>query len=281
MEPRALKRLMQCPQGKRLPRIAEGLELLAAQVNALEGDLSLLAEAERWRGLDILSAQADEEAAKALILLDFVRMDQAPDEALARQLGRFYNHLVRCIYAEMAHMSPADFGEVRRLVDSMRESHYLDGPNDVDWIFRNQLLARREESLYVDYIHEDEGDRWVTPAANDVFMYPPPVAPIRRLICALQRLGAMSIDGLVVVAGHWSSVRLEDGTHWQETAGINGAIVEELIDQGIATPEATAEDVTFAIERWPFPMGDLDLEMLPVDIADLEAKRANWHPDYF
>lgn len=272
---------MQLPTEKRLTKIAEGLDLLVAQVVTLEGDLALLAEAEHWRGLDILSAQADEEAAKGLILLDFVRMDQGNDEALARQLGRFYNHLVRCIYAEMAQMSPADLAEVRRLIDSMRESHYLDGPNDVDWIFRNQLLARREESLYVDFIHDDEGDRWVTPAANDTFMYPPSMAPVRKLVSALQRLGVMSVGGLAVVAKHWSSIELQDETHWQEVSGINRAIIEELVDRGITSREATSEDAALAIESWAFPMGDLDLEILPVDIAELEAKRANWQPDYF
>jgi hypothetical protein len=30
-----------------------------------------------------------------------------------------------------------------------RRSHYLLGPNNVDWIFRNQLIADRESSLYV------------------------------------------------------------------------------------------------------------------------------------
>jgi AbiV family abortive infection protein len=252
MQPRALKRLMQLPREKRQSAIAEGLGLLAVQVEALDGGLKALAEAESWRGLEILSAQADEEAAKALILLDYLRMDQRNEEALARQLGRFYNHLARCIYVEMAHMNPADFAEVRMLVDTMRPSQYLDGPNDVDWIFRNQLLAQREESLYVDYIHQEEGDRWITPAANDVFMYPRPMAPVRRLVGALHHLGGTSEAGLSIIAEHWAPVTLEERTQWQEAAAINRAVVEELIGQGIGSPESTPEDAGFAIEHWPF-----------------------------
>jgi hypothetical protein len=163
MHPRALKRLLQLPRKERSPRISEGLGLLVEQVAVLDSDLSVLAKAERWRGLDILAAQADEEAAKALILLDFVRMDPGNQEASARQLGYFYNHLARSIYVEMVQMRPAEFAEVRGLVDMMRLSHYLDGPNDVDWIFRNPLLAKREESLYVDYIQEEDGDRGLRP----------------------------------------------------------------------------------------------------------------------
>jgi AbiV family abortive infection protein len=280
MGPKALKRLMQLPRQERPARIAEGLELLAAQVANLEEDLSLLAEAERWRGLDILSAQADEEAAKALILLDFVRMDPGDEEALARQLGRFSEHRARCIYVEMAEMSPADFAEVERLVDSMRASHYLDGPNDVDWIFRNQLLARREESLYVDYVHEEEGDRWVTPASNDVFLYPPTAARVRRLVGAFHRLGVMSVEGLTVVGDRWSPIMLQEQTHWQEVLPINRAVVEELIDRDLVTAQATSEDADLAIHHWPFPMGNLDLSQEKVDISELEAQRASWQPDY-
>ncbi len=279
MQPRALKRLMQVPRRERLAQIAEGLGLLAEQVETLDGDLKVLSESERWRGLEMLSAQADEEAAKALILLDFVRMDQHDDAALTQQLGRFYNHLARCIYAEMTYMSPADFAEVRRIVDTMRPSHYLDGPNDVDWIFRNHLLAQREESLYVDYIHEEKDERWVTPASNDVFMYPPPVAQVRRLVGSLHRLGAMSPAGLEIVAKHWANISLNDGTHWQEARKVNQAIVEELIDRRIPSAGETSEDGGFVVEQWPFPMGDLDLRELPVDLSELEAERDRWSPD--
>jgi hypothetical protein len=40
-------------------------------------------------------------------------------------------------------MRPADFREVRERINWLRRSHYLDGPNDVDWIFRNQLFSQR------------------------------------------------------------------------------------------------------------------------------------------
>lgn len=280
MHSRALKRLLQLPQKERFSRISEGLGLLVEQVAALESDLSALAKTERWRGLDILAAQADEEAAKALILLDFVRMDPSHRKASARQLGYFYNHLARCIYVEMVQMRPAEFAEVRGLIDMMRQSHYLDGPNDVDWIFRNELLVRREESLYVDYIHEEEGDRWVTPASNDRFMYPPSPEAIRKLVGALHRLGAMSPKGLAVIADHWSLVALEEQTHWQEVVAINRAIIEELIDADLVTAEALPEDGSFAVQHWPFPMGSLDLSVRKVDISELEAERDSWRPDY-
>jgi hypothetical protein len=169
---------------------------------------------------------------------------------------------------------------VQGRVDLQRQSHYLDGPNDVDWIFRNELLAQREESLYVDYIHDEEGDRWITPASNDRFMYPPSPEPIRKLVGVLHRLGAMSAKGLAVIADHWSSTTLEEQTHWQEVVAINQAIVEELIEADLVTAEALPEDGSFAVQHWPFPMGNLDLSVRNVDISELEAERDNWHPDY-
>lgn len=279
MQARALKRLMQLRLGKRLDAISEGLGLLVEQVATLNGDLALLAEAKRQRGLEMLSAQADEEAAKVLILLDAVRMDQRDERALARALGRFYDHLARCIYVEMAEMSPADLGEVRRLVETMRPSHYLDGPNEVDWIFPNQLLARREQSLYVDYVHEEEGDRWVTPATNDGFLLPRPMSAIRELVGALHRLGCTSSTGLMIIGEAWKGATLDDGTRWTEVAAISRSIVERLVDEGIAHAEATPQDTTRVIEQWPFPMGAVDLSELRVSRSELAAERDRWAPD--
>ena len=57
---------------------------------------------------------------------------------------------------------------MRRLVDILRREFYLDGPNDVDWIFRNQILDSRESRLYVDLIADEEGRlTWTSPADRD------------------------------------------------------------------------------------------------------------------
>jgi hypothetical protein len=45
---------------------------------------------------------------------------------------------------------PADVAKVRGYADSLRRTLYLDGPNEVDRIFRNVVEAEREESLYAD-----------------------------------------------------------------------------------------------------------------------------------
>jgi hypothetical protein len=269
---------MQLGESDRLDVIAEGLPLLVENVATLSGDLESLRTAERKRGLWMLAGQADEEAAKALILLDLVRMNQQDRPGMTRQIGRFYNHLARCIYAEMAQMNPADFAEVRRMVESMRPSHYLDGPNDVDWIFRNHLLAVREERLYVDYIHEEEGNRWITPATNDDVLFGGPSPAVRDLIAAMDRLGCMSRPGLTAVAEAWQGQTIQDSTHWQEIVAINRSIVDGLFEKDLASDEATDDDACRLIDHWTFPLGELDISELKVSRAELQAEKERWAP---
>jgi hypothetical protein len=192
--------------------------------------------------------------------------------AASRQLAQFYVHLARCIYVEVAQMCPADFAEVRGMVDRLRVSHYLDGPNDVDWIFRNQLIARREESMYVDYVHNEDGDVWISPALYDkaYFGYS---TPVEDLVVALYRLGCTTRSGLAIIGEAWMGKSLDNHTHWQEIAQVNRHIVSQLVDNGILLPEATPIDAALVINQWAFPLGGLDLREKDVPISELEAKR--------
>jgi AbiV family abortive infection protein len=272
VQARALKRVAQLPKPARLEVIAEGLGLLAEHVSKLRDDVHQLAEAQRPRGFAALAAQADEEAAKALILLDVVRMGWRDQDLVQRQVRRFYDHLARRIYAEVAEMRPATFGEVRELVDSMRPALYLDGPNDFDWIFRNQLLARREEQLYVDYVHDEDGDRWVTPAAYaDIrFGYS---TPVLDLVVAASNVGLCSRHGLEVAATVWKGVAFDDSTHWVEVEARNREVLEQLEGRGLMLPQATPEDAWRVVDRWTFPLGALELEEMPVTLQELQAER--------
>lgn len=268
MQARALKRLLSLPPAKRLDVIAEGLHLIAEHVETLRADLEVLGDARRSRGFSILSTQAEEEAAKFLILLDLVRHGWKDQQGVKRQIGYFYDHLARSIYAEVFDMRPADLKEVRVYVDNLRESHYLDGPTDVDWIFRNQLISRREDTLYVDYVHDDDGDRWSTPARFDetVFGF---TSPLLELIGALRRMGCASRAGLDVVADAWRGVELDDDTRWQSVRTLNDRIVETLVREGLNEVDATDEDASRVVDRWSFPLSSLDLSELSVSLDRL------------
>jgi len=269
---------MQQNSEARIATIAEGVELLIENVAALDASIEVLREAESKRGLWVLAGQADEEAAKALILLDVMRMDARDPKATTRQLQCFHQHLARCIYVEMVHMSPATFREVRTIVESMRPSHYLDGPNDVDWIYPNQLLAERERRLYVDLVGEDEGERWTTPAHDEEFGFGGPSPAVRNLVGSLARLGLTSAAGLSLVAETWSGREVEDETHWQEIVAFNGEIAERLVDKGLPTAEAEQADLDRLVSSWGFPLGGLDLSQRAVSTAELRKEQERWAP---
>jgi hypothetical protein len=106
------------------------------------------------------------------------------------------------------------------------------------------------------------------------------MAPVRRLVRCLRRLGVTSPAGLQVVSEHWADISLTDETHWQEARRVNRAIVDELINRRISSDEATPEDGDFLVAQWPFPMGDLDLSERAVDLTELEAERDRWSPNF-
>jgi hypothetical protein len=270
---------MQLPERSRLDVIAEGLGLLVEHVQALRDDLWQLAQEERPRGFAVLAAFGDEEAAKVLVLLDLVRMGWRDPSGSSKQLHRFYEHLARCIYAELEAMRPADFREVRSIVDSARSALYLDGPNDYDWIFRNQLIARREESLYVDYVHDEDGNRWTSPARYDStqFGY---LTTAQDLIASMHRIGLTSRGGLDVIAQAWVDQLIADDTHWQEVRALNWRIIQELDSKGLMLADVGQEDVQRVHDRWGFPLTSLDLSERKVTEAQLRAVRDRRLADY-
>lgn len=137
--------------------LSEGMALIAEHVSTLASGASLLAAMSSPRGAEVLRVVAEEEAAKYLILLDATRFDYKEQGDRSRQLKRFSDHLPKGIYVRSYRGSPATYGEIVRYADRLRDDLYLDGPNDIDWIFRNEILAERDERLYVDFVDSDEG----------------------------------------------------------------------------------------------------------------------------
>lgn len=274
MHARQLGRIMSTSVPRRLDVISEGLALLVEHVETLVADLEYLADGHRARSGAAIGIQAEEEAAKAFILLDLVRMGWKNQAACNEQIDRYYNHLARGIYAEAAHMRPADFEELKRLVDMYRRSRYLDGPNDVDWIFRNEIHSRREESLYVHYVAGEDGNRWVTPAQRDGYGSAWRVAA-PRLVLAMARAGVTSRAGLDIIAQRWRGVVVEPTTHWSVIAEVNAQIRHDLISVGLA-PYASSEDLHRIWDEWTFPMFGLAMDVIEVSDEELKSQRDAW-----
>ncbi len=275
MEARSLTQLTTVPVTQRVALIAEGLDLIAEQVTTLHGDLRHLIEVGRRRSAAVVDGLAQEEAAKPLILLDVVRMGWRDQALVQRQLRRFYDHLARGIYARVVDVRPADLAEVRRYVDNLRRSHYLDGPNDVDWIFRNEIMAEREDGLYVDYVMAEDERFWTTPRRRDDYPALRP-AMVIELIIALDRMGCLSVQGLEVVASAWRGKVIEDDTLWTTIGTLNRQIVNEFYKAALAKTELTERDVRLILEQWTFPLTNVDLDSVTVKSEDLQAQRDRW-----
>ncbi len=210
----------------------------------------------------MLGSIAEEEAAKALILIDFVRCPRSLTVERSRQLGYFYDHLAKGIYAEYCSWRPVNFDEVIRHVNISRQAFYLDGPMDVDWIFNNNILSRREDRLYVNYVGDDEGNySWQRPHTtySGVGYHRGAVIEIAT---ALEAMGVTSPEGLALVAEIWREVKVGPELTYGELTALNLRTLDLLRERGLAKD---APDNVYAHirDRWPFPLYPLDLSLDP------------------
>ena len=195
------KVLCRMPHDKRLVFIAEGLPLILASAQGYwEAARQLKAQP---RETEVLCGLAVEEAAKILILMDAVR---CPKKLAASRLGKltrwFYEHLARLIYADSVGWRPRDVTELRRHVDTSRESHAVDGDFG-EYIFPNWDLFGRESQLYVDVLHDGMRDPYWSkpnPMPIDVVQWE---RPALRLARAMSTLGLFSLQGLQATSQVW------------------------------------------------------------------------------
>lgn len=236
MEPRRAKDLAQLSDQDFFAAVSDGLALVHENAVRLWQSAKLLAEQHHFRGAEIIKGIAEEEAAKYLLLLDAVRCPRKPDsERFARQLGKFNRHLARGLYAEICDWRPVDLREVRAGIERECQAYYLDGPNDVDWIFRNDIERKREEALYVDYVQYDHGHEWVSPekmerlnASMSMFFREPTAV---RLISTLHAADFASPESLAVIAQIWRSEEFGDDARHDRFAAFTRATLQALADK--------------------------------------------------
>jgi hypothetical protein len=282
LKPRAFRRLAGMDERALLASLAEGLSLIAEHIQKLERDASSASP----RSVAAIRVISDDEAGKYLVLLDGLRCARREGKVTSEQMRRAGDHLAKGIYSRVADMRPADFAEVVRYCDSLRQQYYLDGPIDTDWIFRNEVDAHREERLYVDLIADDDGSiRWHTPEFWDdtTGMFANDPSGAVQLAGALHRSGFDTEAGLRVIADIWENFepKLETettkATHWQEVV----PLIEETI-RGIAEANDHVpgdEDLRKIYDGWSFPLWSADLRLIEGDLKTLRERQENWHPD--
>jgi hypothetical protein len=274
--PRAVPDLGQLADEQLFARVAEGLSLLHDHVVELERCVQADA---RPRAVRVLIPLLEEEAAKYLILLDAVR---CPRAGLRDQLRKFADHVARATYADACDWHAATFGDLRGYIERDLEKFYLDGPNDVDWIFPNRLKADREQALYVDYLRQDDGGhRWHSPMTFDEDMAGMLRHPrwVVGLVKSLHAVGLGSAGALAQVAALWRGFTPADDTHVEDVRGLNRRTLEVLNAAGLLA--ACAEGTYGAVAHdWIFPLHSLPLTLKTIDLDELRQQQDAWDPDW-
>lgn len=240
MRHRAIKDLCSLSDDKLFPEISTGLghilkvvDRLQRSIRRLPGSGQIFTRSIHSHAAHILGALTEEEAAKFLILLDFVRCPRTMQKKRPRQLGYFYDHLAKGIYAEYCSWHPADFAEVTRLVNSSRQAFYLDGPLGVDWIYYNNILSEREDRLYVNYERDDEDNSdWYYPREFQ-FGFGYRAGTVIHIVKALDAVGMTSAEGLAVVAEIWRRVKIKSELTIGELIDLNHRTLRNLEDRGL------------------------------------------------
>ena len=279
VQPRSIHLLASLSDAMFLPKIATGLQLLREHVAELDAGVNLLVESSQWRCSEAVRVIAEEEAAKFLILLDAVRCSNKDHARRVQQLVRFNQHLAKGIYARICEIRPATFGEVVGYIDHFRSDLYLDGPNDVDWIFRNEIDAAREERIYVDYIKSDEGETWYSPSSWDVVTSSfggEKSRTVVRLVDLMARAGLADALGLRVVADVWRDFDPVADTHWQEVLRRNRETLVGLRDAGLFSSDFTPSDASYLADRWTFPLHGAGMTCIKIDVKSLRDRQEGW-----
>jgi hypothetical protein len=277
-KPKRFVRLGELPDDKLFPELEQGLTLAGQNVGRLASAATVLAEQGHVRPANILGGHASDEAGKFLILLDAARCPRGPQ--LAAHLRRAGDHLSRLLFAEVASWHAVTYGEMVRYIDGNRQSHYLDGPEGVEWVYRNSLLYWREQAMYADYVEmEDKSCQWQDPdyfEKLDASLWKRPWAAdvVENLMVAdLHRA-----PSLAIIAQHWRSFEPRGDTHISETAAIMDKMLEDLHGRGML--QGDKQVWSRIADRWAFPLWSAETSEIKVKLEDLLEERERYSPEY-
>ena len=277
MRVRAIKDMSQLSDSAFFSEAAEGFGLVVANARRLYDSAIMLAEAKHYHGALVLQALSEEEASKSLILIDAVRCPRQPGKRFADQLTRFNDHLAKGLYAWAYWTRPATLGQLQEYLDHYREELYLDGPNDVDYVFRNEIIRHREEALYVDYVAHEDGHTWFHPgiyadSSGGSYTHTEPMA--LQIAGLLHDVGMSTSDALAAVADLWRSAAMLPEMQWPQLRQLNIDTLERL-DSSSLLQKRSDSDYQQLIDRWQFPLYSLDLSLIRVDIESLREKKGS------
>lgn len=241
--------------------ISEGISYIVENAVSLDNTARRLCQAQEYRAAEILRGFAEEEAAKVLILIDSVRCPSDRPEK-AETLKSFYNHIAKRIYAMLCSWRGCrvNFEEVRQTVELECRSFYLDGPNDVDWIFMNSIKAERERAMYVDYVQditEENGAYfWNNPHPSDLYSRTYNTPASVSVAYDIFQIGASTPQGLAIIADIWREFEPTSETSLEDLMHLKVSTLERLIEEDLCS---TANLDRQLVEDWPYPLWPLKM----------------------
>ena len=278
---RAIKALNRLDDAEFFSAVAEGLALVVKHGDHLWNAAKTLYDTGQHHASRILALIAEEEAAKYLILIDAIRCPRLPQKRRACQLGRFNDHLAKGLYAEAAQMRPSNLRQLQEYLNPYRHMLYLDGPNDVDWVFRNEIFQERESLLYVDYVEGNDALHWSDPTVRAALgsLMPLPLPRTLTTALRLQQVGAGTSQALAVIAGYWRENSPTQDTTSEKIRKANYRTLVLLDEHGLLT-EQPSDTYSWIVKEWQFPIYDLELTRIEVEPGELCERQQNRRPDW-
>ncbi len=241
--------------------VARGIDHLVSNIRRLDAVAQRASNDGDEATASLLGNFADEEAAKVLILLDAVRCPQSDQRARARTLKRWNSHLWKGIYTRACHLRPANLSDVASYVEYEMQPFYLDGPRDVDWIFRNEINSERERKIYVDLVADftktgKDGHEpyWTTPQDFTFSFGGYRSSNCVEVALALHAHGIASERGLKHVAAIWHPIDPETINLPGLLAYVNETLSAVRLDSEAETAEETDLPSPSPLANWPFPL---------------------------
>lgn len=269
---RQARALCNMSHAARLDFIAEGLPIILQSARGFwEAAEAIKAKP---REAAVLAGFAEEEAAKALILIDLVR---CPEPKASERIGKIvkktlYDHLSRMIYAKAQSWRPVNVAQLQEYVDQERQGHYLEGGMS-EYIVPNWSLYLRESTMYADIeVYEDGVPQWNDPDRwSGCLMAIRPTA--LSVVEALKALGVLTRAGLQATSDVWGTIDFVKDEGPAEARELTKQHGVRLDSEGLVTEDASDEHVRLLFDYWQLPMYSLEFGVINVPLERLEAQR--------